>query len=268
MSFRFAGDHFPSPHSSPFISSMHEGAAATGKTDQHLASAPLIHLDLASDGIDVWGSAFWAIREGLQGASAPTLWVQPLTLRFHAQAVQPWRCSLYCTLPALVVLSLRRSTQLADTVRYKHRCGLLGLPGTHFESTPCPPRLRVSDSKYTHYIYSAIFFSHESHRFRAPRPIDEMVRDPSRVPISDARDWGALCIEQLAQVGIGLEGEQKFPYPRTVFLTFNSRRLPQAEHLEAFRRVRIEQAPRHRIFPCTSYRSQPKWTVNQLTGAR
>ncbi|KAF4586560.1 hypothetical protein EYR38_010839 [Pleurotus pulmonarius] len=42
-------------------------------------------------------------------------------------------------------------------------------------------------------------------RFRAPRPLDETIRDPSRVPISDARDWGAPCIQQPAQVGIGSE---------------------------------------------------------------
>ncbi|KDQ29931.1 hypothetical protein PLEOSDRAFT_154655 [Pleurotus ostreatus PC15] len=42
-------------------------------------------------------------------------------------------------------------------------------------------------------------------RFRAPRPLDETIRNPARVPISDARDWGAPCIQQPAQVGIGSE---------------------------------------------------------------
>ncbi|KDQ22436.1 hypothetical protein PLEOSDRAFT_1051283 [Pleurotus ostreatus PC15] len=42
-------------------------------------------------------------------------------------------------------------------------------------------------------------------RFRAPRPLDETIKDPSRVSISDARNWGPPCIQQPAQVGIGSE---------------------------------------------------------------
>ncbi|KAF4580397.1 hypothetical protein EYR40_003113 [Pleurotus pulmonarius] len=42
-------------------------------------------------------------------------------------------------------------------------------------------------------------------RFRAPRPLDETINDPARVPISDARNWGPPCIQQPAQVGIGSE---------------------------------------------------------------
>lgn len=45
-------------------------------------------------------------------------------------------------------------------------------------------------------------------RFRAPKRLDETIRDPARVPISDARNWGAPCIQQTAQVGIGSEGKQ------------------------------------------------------------
>ncbi|KAJ8688765.1 hypothetical protein PTI98_013517 [Pleurotus ostreatus] len=45
----------------------------------------------------------------------------------------------------------------------------------------------------------------ENLRFRAPRPLDETIRDASRVPISDARNWGPPCIQQPAQVGIGSE---------------------------------------------------------------
>ncbi|KAL4264270.1 Carboxylic ester hydrolase [Pleurotus pulmonarius] len=42
-------------------------------------------------------------------------------------------------------------------------------------------------------------------RFRAPKRLDETIRDPARVPISDARNWGAPCIQQTAQVGVGSE---------------------------------------------------------------
>ncbi|KAJ8700675.1 hypothetical protein PTI98_003682 [Pleurotus ostreatus] len=42
-------------------------------------------------------------------------------------------------------------------------------------------------------------------RFRAPKRLDETIRDPARVRISDARNWGAPCIQQTAQVGIGSE---------------------------------------------------------------
>ncbi|KAG9218092.1 hypothetical protein CCMSSC00406_0010251 [Pleurotus cornucopiae] len=42
-------------------------------------------------------------------------------------------------------------------------------------------------------------------RFRAPKPLDETIKDPTRVPISDARNWGPPCIQQPAQVGIGSE---------------------------------------------------------------
>lgn len=73
-------------------------------------------------------------------------------------------------------------------------------------------------------------------RFRSPRPLDETIRDPSRVPISDARDWGAPCIQQPAQVGIGSEGERElyFSFSRCIS-DFRLRRLPQVEHLEAFK---------------------------------
>lgn len=43
-------------------------------------------------------------------------------------------------------------------------------------------------------------------RFRAPRPLDETIKDPIRVQITDARSWGPPCIQQPAQVGIGSEG--------------------------------------------------------------
>lgn len=101
-------------------------------------------------------------------------------------------------------------------------------------------------------------------RFRAPRPLDEMIRDPARAPIIDARDWGAPCIQQPAQVGIGSEGERELSFSLSYCIDgFRLCRLPQAEHLEAFQRIRDEQPSRHRIFPRTSYRFQHNWTPNQ-----
>ncbi|KAL5520477.1 hypothetical protein ACEPAG_9701 [Sanghuangporus baumii] len=42
-------------------------------------------------------------------------------------------------------------------------------------------------------------------RSRAPVPLDEKVVDEGNVTITDARNWGSLCIQQPAQVGIGSE---------------------------------------------------------------
>ncbi|KDQ60400.1 hypothetical protein JAAARDRAFT_153005 [Jaapia argillacea MUCL 33604] len=42
-------------------------------------------------------------------------------------------------------------------------------------------------------------------RFRAPQMLDESVVNGGNVPVVDARNWGAACIQQPAMVGIGSE---------------------------------------------------------------
>ena len=44
-------------------------------------------------------------------------------------------------------------------------------------------------------------------RFRAPKPIDE---SGTAEFVTDARNWGPLCLQQPAVMGIGSEGEQSF----------------------------------------------------------
>ena len=51
-------------------------------------------------------------------------------------------------------------------------------------------------------------------RFRAPRQLDETI--PSQPPaIIDARNWGPLCLQQPAVVGIGSEGDCHALYTRS-----------------------------------------------------
>lgn len=44
-------------------------------------------------------------------------------------------------------------------------------------------------------------------RFRAPQPLDESIQNGGNVPVTDARNWGAPCIPEPAEVGVGSEGE-------------------------------------------------------------
>ncbi|KAF9494571.1 alpha/beta-hydrolase [Pleurotus eryngii] len=45
--------------------------------------------------------------------------------------------------------------------------------------------------------------------FRPLKPLDKTIRNPAHVPISNPWDWGASCIQQPAQVGIGSEDHLK-----------------------------------------------------------
>lgn len=49
-------------------------------------------------------------------------------------------------------------------------------------------------------------------RFRAPVQLDEHAVSSKDVPIVDARNWGAPCVQQPAQVGIGDEGTRALAF--------------------------------------------------------
>ena len=44
-------------------------------------------------------------------------------------------------------------------------------------------------------------------RFRAPRMLNENFTGDGTSTVTDARDWGAPCLQQPAQVGVGSEGQ-------------------------------------------------------------
>lgn len=86
-------------------------------------------------------------------------------------------------------------------------------------------------------------------RFRVPMQLDETVVNSGNVAVTDARNWGAPCIQQPAVVGVGSEGILYQFSLADFFVTLN--RLLEAEYLEAFKRKSRRQLTGHCVYPCT-----------------
>jgi hypothetical protein len=88
-------------------------------------------------------------------------------------------------------------------------------------------------------------------RWRAPRQLDESPKNGDEKPVIDARNFGPICVQQPAVVGVGMEGAQLFavPYKLDAKPSF-TRRLRYPEHLEARKRVRGKQSAGGHLHSC------------------